>query len=629
MIAKMLKAYVAVCGDDRDRLLDTLRELGVVHLKPVEADQAVADEQTTTAIDRFRRAMQILSSLTPAGETPDMAAGEAADETLRVQRESGELQSRLAVLHRQLEQLAIWGDVQLEELDELRQAGLDVRFFVAPTAEAAQIEGELVQQLAQLPGKRSLTAVIQRHGETKLPESAEPLPLPSRDRPAIRAEAAEIDARLKRSNQRLAELTHLLGPMETEQAKLVEQAKYTIAQRGGLGDEQLFAIQGWIPAGRAETLAGDLARANLDAGVEVCQPEEDEEPPTLIQYPRWAMPIKGLFDILGTLPGYKEIDLSPFFMISLPLFAAMLIGDAGYGLIFLLLPILLYRKMVAKAGKAKTHLVLVVGAATLVWGVLSANYFGMSPQTMANAGGFTRQVEGEAVADTDAMRSGGGGWAAAGKVMIALGPIWRSDAEEARTLLMKISFILGTIHLTLAQLRKALAQAPRLQALASVGWAVFLWGMLGIVWYLMFAGIEQIPWTLIGPVLAGGYLLVLLFSVTRGNPLKRILVGFASSLLPAIGTFSDTMSYVRLMAVGLASCYIAAAFNGLGATLADSATWFAAAPVILFGHLLNIGLAVIAIFAHGVRLNMLEFSNNVGVQWAGYAYEPFAREQKP
>jgi V/A-type H+-transporting ATPase subunit I len=87
------------------------------------------------------------------------------------------------------------------------------------------------------------------------------------------------------------------------------------------------------------------------------------------------------------------------------------------------------------------------------------------------------------------------------------------------------------------------------------------------------------------------------------------------------------MSYIRLMAVGLASYHIAAAFNELGASLADTATWFAAAPVIVFGHSLNIGLAIIAIFAHGVRLNMLEFSNNSGVQWAGYPYNAFGQSE--
>ena len=34
-------------------------------------------------------------------------------------------------------------------------------------------------------------------------------------------------------------------------------------------------------------------------------------------------------------------------------------------------------------------------------------------------------------------------------------------------------------------------------------------------------------------------------------------------------------------------------------------------------------LSLVAILAHGVRLNLLEFSNHSGLQWAGYPYRPF------
>ncbi len=85
------------------------------------------------------------------------------------------------------------------------------------------------------------------------------------------------------------------------------------------------------------------------------------------------------------------------------------------------------------------------------------------------------------------------------------------------------------------------------------------------------------------------------------------------------------MSYIRLMAVGVASYFIAYSFNLLGSQVADGATWFVGGIVVVFGHALNIVLAVIAIFAHGVRLNMLEFSNNAGVQWSGYAFAPFKK----
>ena len=53
---------------------------------------------------------------------------------------------------------------------------------------------------------------------------------------------------------------------------------------------------------------------------------------------------------------------------------------------------------------------------------------------------------------------------------------------------------------------------------------------------------------------------------------------------------------------------------------------FIAGLVILFlGHLLNIALTILSIMVHGVRLNTLEFSNHIGLQWTGFAYKPFKK----
>jgi vacuolar-type H+-ATPase subunit I/STV1 len=295
-------------------------------------------------------------------------------------------------------------------------------------------------------------------------------------------------------------------------------------------------------------------------------------------------------------------------------------------LVFLLTPLLLYRRIVAAAGKAKVHLTIVVGATTLIWGVMSATYFGVTPETIAKAGGYVKGSGGQETGDVDAMRSGGGTWASVGKAMMAVAPLWDADPERLRTILIKVSFVIGCIHLTLARLRRGLALAPDPRALAQVGWALFLWAMLGLIWMLFFTSRPVSMSIIQGGLIAGGTLVVL-FTAPSRNPLKGVGIGVAASLLPALGTFSDTMSYVRLMAVGLATSYIGAAFNDLGATVADFATWFAAVPIILLGHALNIGLSIIAIFAHGVRLNMLEFSSNAGVQWAGYPYTAFPKTQ--
>lgn len=76
------------------------------------------------------------------------------------------------------------------------------------------------------------------------------------------------------------------------------------------------------------------------------------------------------------------------------------------------------------------------------------------------------------------------------------------------------------------------------------------------------------------------------------------------------------------MAVGLASSVLAVSFNALAR---DAGSWPLAVLILLFGHGLNLGLAMIAMFAHGVRLNMLEFCNNLGMRWNGYPYSPYLR----
>ncbi len=50
---------------------------------------------------------------------------------------------------------------------------------------------------------------------------------------------------------------------------------------------------------------------------------------------------------------------------------------------------------------------------------------------------------------------------------------------------------------------------------------------------------------------------------------------------------------------------------------------FFAVMILLIGHGLNIVLGLMAVVVHGIRLNMLEFSGHLGMQWSGKPYTPF------
>ncbi len=604
MIVPMSKIYIVTQSHNRDRLLEALGQLGVVHVEPVDPEKAVAKELTVRAISTLDHGLQILQTIEPSGNTPDVSALDAAREALSIQKAIADEEDNLNSLLRKADQLTLWGNVELKQLEQLRSLDIEIKFFSVAQKELAELKAECIEIISEPTGRDVVIAVIDRTGQFQAPEGAKEIPWPTTDLPTIKKEAAEVDASLKRHRQRLTELAHLVEAIRQQHKQYQVEAEVCIVQNSGLSSDALFALQGWVPTRKADSLSDGLAERDITAAVEVLPVEEEEQPPTLIEYPRWARPIKALFDMLGTLPGYKEYDIAPFFMIALPLFAAMLIGDAGYGVILAGAGSAFYKKIVKVAGKPSAHLLIIFGLATMLWGILTANYFGITPQSFIDIGR-------EGIANA----------------MLTIAPLWRSDGEEARALIMKISLIIGCVHLIVAHLHTAVKLFPDSRAYAEIAWSVILADMLVLIWHLMFIGVDKMPvW--IAYVLLIGFVGASWFTAPSKNPIKRFLIGLASSILPLLSTFSDIMSYIRLFAVGLASYYIAAAFNGLGAKVAGSATWIGGAPIVIFGHALNIGLAAIAIFAHGVRLNMLEFSNNVGVKWAGYAYRPFTKDKE-
>lgn len=582
MIVPMSKVYIATQTSNRSRFLDALAHLGVVHVKPVAPDKAVAREVTLHAISALGHARQILQSVAPAGECPDLSPLEAAREAISIHKRIADERDRLSALHRAAEQLTMWGNIRLEQLERLRSSGIEIKFFTVARKDLAGLDAECIETVAEMPGQEVVIAVIDRTGNFQAPDGAKQMPWPTVDLPSVRKEAAETDASLKRHNARLAELANLTNSIDLQQKHCQAEADYCVVQNSGLASEALFALQGWAPSAEAESLSDELGRQGISAAVQVMPPDEDEQPPTLIEYPDWTKPIKGLFDVLGTVAGYREFDVSIPFMLALPIFAAMLIGDGGYGAVLLLGLLLGYKKASSALGRNFTQLLIIVGAASLLWGFLCGSFFGF---------------------------------------VLYDPPIPVNMTDTSRFTLMQISFIMGAIHLSIAQLWQAFKVFPDLRFLNKVGWAIFVWGMLGVV--RMFVLGAEITWSTAWPyLLFAGTVLAILFDSPSKNILKMVLLGVANYPLSMLGAFSDIISYVRLMAVGLASGVLASSFNELAL---NSGSWLIATPTLIFGHSLNLGLAMIALFAHGVRLNMLEFSNNLGMQWNGYSYKPFGK----
>jgi V/A-type H+-transporting ATPase subunit I len=128
-------------------------------------------------------------------------------------------------------------------------------------------------------------------------------------------------------------------------------------------------------------------------------------------------------------------------------------------------------------------------------------------------------------------------------------------------------------------------------------------------------------------MIGSGFAAVIVFSRQEGRFFRGLAMGIANLLttfLSGISAFSDIISYIRLFAVGLAGIEISKSFNGIAAGFGSGPLGIAAGLLILLlGHSLNMAMGALSVVVHGVRLNMLEFSGHLGMEWSGKPYKPF------
>ena len=87
-------------------------------------------------------------------------------------------------------------------------------------------------------------------------------------------------------------------------------------------------ITGFLPAKSVPQLS---ALASSESWGLIIEDPSDEDPvPTELENNKVVRIIQPVFDILGTVPGYKEFDISLFFLMFFAVFFAMIVGDGGY-----------------------------------------------------------------------------------------------------------------------------------------------------------------------------------------------------------------------------------------------------------------------------------------------------------
>ena len=613
MIAKMKKVSLVVLDAARERSLESLRKIGALHVAPGSVaegkEQALADLEGRRAV--VRRALNLLDVDVDAAPQVDVedAFSVAAEVVGHFEREQ-ELAEETGRLERERSALAPWGSFDPASVGELSARGVNIGLYHMSRADLAELP-EGVTAIPVQESKASVRMAVLSVGVAPQVPGV-PFPMPSRGLARVEAEIERVAEEMggaRRARRERAGASHslqrLLGDLES--AITFERVRLGMAGHGALA-----SLVGYVPVDRVDELAGACAEGGWALLVE--DPGEDEPVPTLIRNSRFVEIIRPVFNFLGIVPGYTEYDISFWFLAFFSVFWAMIIGDAGYGLLFLGIALALGGRLRSKSPQF-FGLLLLTSICTIVWGALTGTWFGsealaaLAPLRMLTANG------------------------------IASYPLGDVDVQGN---VMAVCFVIGAVHITVAHVKNFVARLPRPVALAEIGWLGVLWGMYFAIQFVVLgkdlssAASAWVPGVSIGSAAAwlvgGGMVLVILFAEQKGRLLRGFAVGLATTplkLLDSISVFSHVVSYVRLFAVGLASVKVAAAFNVMAASIGPALpAGIGAAFILFFGHALNIAMGAMSLLVHGVRLNVLEFSNHLGMEWKGTPYAPFSEEQR-
>ena len=206
------------------------------------------------------------------------------------------------------------------------------------------------------------------------------------------------------------------------------------------------------------------------------------------------------------------------------------------------------------------------------------------------------------------------------------------STTDQQNAIMKFCFIIGTVQLTLAcimNIRRKI-KAKDLSLMADVGWLLAIDALYFVVLFLVIG--EKVNLLPVAAVVIVGFLMVVVFGgmapgKTFKEGLKAGLGDAFTCFLNTISAFGNIMSYIRLFAVGMASLAIAQSFNNMAMGF-NGPLVIVGAVIMIIGHALNLVMGLLSVVVHGVRLNLLEFSGQLGMEWSGIAYNPFKKLDK-
>lgn len=605
MIEKMKAVCIVAQDSHKEELLTTLRDLGILHI----AEKQAADADV---LKRFSMLSHLSLELKDYAKEENGETTTLSDEqfeqmyqnTVQALEQMTMIKEKRTDLVLEAERIKMWGDFDAPMVKRLCDQ-LDLHFYRMEKREYKRIKQDAhIKWIRLSPVEKMETVAVFGRLDTSV--RAMEFVIPPKGLSQLQEEIKNCDLQLSSCEAVLREAAGHLNSYAAQLLKTQNDAEYSSADRSLAYQNGLVWITGYIPNAEKEAFINAAKEHNWAWLINDVQ-QGDENVPTKIRYNKLTALIKPVFDILGTVPGYAEYDISFWFLAFFTLFFAMIIGDAGYGLLFLIGTVAVHIK--SKHVTNVTLLFYLLSGATVVWGALTGTWFGLE-------GAMKIPLLKSLVIPSFANYP----------------EYFGLSATTTQNSVMKFCFSIGVIQLALACVMNIKRKISRhnLSWLSDLGWLLSISALYLMVLYLVIG--QNIQLGIVGAVVGLGFLLVVLFGgmepgKTFGQGLKAGLGNTFTAFLDTISAFGNVMSYIRLFAVGMASLAIAQSFNNMASGF-HGALVIVGAIIMIIGHVLNIVMGFLSVVVHGVRLNLLEFSGQLGMEWSGTAYNPFRDRTK-
>jgi V/A-type H+-transporting ATPase subunit I len=587
----------------------------------IESSEKTQADKPVSIQDLYNAA-KILSSF-PVVEQEDVLdispAHEKATEILTLKHREEDCREERRMLLQEIARVGPLGYFSFDEMAKLENlSGHKVQYFCAKKGKADEVES--VDSLFYINTDFGLDYFLSlAEEEVTYPEMMEihlEDSLESLEKREAEAEKSihDIDERLKVLGK-YRELLHEALIVETNGYNL-RRAKHN---SDNLLEEKIFSCEGWISVSKMEEL--EELTETLSVHYEEIAIEENDKVPTCLENEGMNRIGEDLVHIYDT-PATSDNDPSLWVLGSFAIFFAIIIGDGGYGALFLALAVYLKFRFpnMRGMGKRMMKLSFLLASTCIIWGVMTNSFFGLafeidSPVRKAallnylsvkkadyhllqqdevikawavKFPGIDKLDNGQAVVQTAIKTS------KSGKTKLLM------IDEFYDNILLEFALLVGVVHIILSLLRYANRNW------ASIGWAIFLvGGYLYTPAYLNVTSIAHFAFGLdkLATANAGYQMIVGGFSLAMGLAMIQYKLMGLLEIANLIQVFADVLSYLRLYALGLAGGIVSMTIN----EMAGSMGFVFSVLLIIFGHLVNIVLSLMGGVIHGLRLNFIEW----------------------